>query len=146
MRPRFRATCNNNQSTSRSLIRAIWSPFRASFHTLDFAETMGPSAMLPSSAFSSGFDLRLQGLYLRVSGSGRPSGPALLRRNNQYFIYYLEYSYKHTRELEFNAYAYYMNNPDLQTAIGPNPNALFQHFLTCGRAEGRTCESELEFK
>ena len=83
MRPRFRATCNNNQSTSRSLIRAIWSPFRASFHTLDFAETMGPSAMLPSSAFSSGFDLRLQGLYLRVSGSGRPSGPALLRRNNQ---------------------------------------------------------------
>ena len=85
MRPRFRATCNNNQSTSRSLIRAIWSPFRASFHTLDFAETMGPSAMLPSSAFSSGFDLRLQGLYLRVSGSGRPSGPALLRRNNQSF-------------------------------------------------------------
>ena len=45
---------------------------------------MGPSAMLPSSAFSSGFDLRLQGLYLRVSGSGRPSGPALLRRNNHY--------------------------------------------------------------
>lgn len=47
---------------------------------------------------------------------------------------------------EFNAYAYYMNNPDLQTAIGPNPDALFQHFLTCGRAEGRTWESELELK
>ena len=38
---------------------------------------------------------------------------------------------------EFNAYTYYMNNADLQTAIGPNGDALLKHYTENGKAEGR---------
>ncbi len=38
---------------------------------------------------------------------------------------------------EFNAYTYYMNNADLQAAIGPNGDALLKHYTENGKAEGR---------
>ncbi len=38
---------------------------------------------------------------------------------------------------EFNAYTYYSNNADLQTAIGANPQKLYEHWITYGKAEGR---------
>ena len=38
---------------------------------------------------------------------------------------------------EFNAYAYYINNIDLQTAIGPDGDKLLKHFNDSGKAEGR---------
>ena len=37
----------------------------------------------------------------------------------------------------FNAYYYYMYNPDLQIAIGPNGDALMKHYLSNGIKEGR---------
>ena len=39
---------------------------------------------------------------------------------------------------EFNAYNYYKNNADLQTAIGPNGDALLKHYNDYGKAEGRS--------
>ena len=39
--------------------------------------------------------------------------------------------------LEYNAYAYYINNPDLQIAIGADPEALIKHYVEYGKAEGR---------
>ena len=38
---------------------------------------------------------------------------------------------------EFNAKVYYDNNPDLQTAIGADAQALYKHWQTYGKAEGR---------
>jgi hypothetical protein len=38
---------------------------------------------------------------------------------------------------EFNAYAYYINNADLQTAIGADGDKLLKHFNDFGKAEGR---------
>lgn len=38
---------------------------------------------------------------------------------------------------EFNAYMYYTSNPDLQTAIGADGIALYNHWLQFGKAEGR---------
>lgn len=38
---------------------------------------------------------------------------------------------------EFNAYDYYMNNLDLQTAIGPDGDALLKHYNEYGKKEGR---------
>ena len=38
---------------------------------------------------------------------------------------------------EFNAAYYYIANPDLQTAIGVNAQALLQHYVTYGKKEGR---------
>ena len=38
---------------------------------------------------------------------------------------------------EFNAYSYYINNADLQTAIGLDGDKLFDHFKKYGKAEGR---------
>ncbi len=38
---------------------------------------------------------------------------------------------------EFNAYDYYTNNPDLQTVIGANGDALLKHFNESGKKEGR---------
>lgn len=38
---------------------------------------------------------------------------------------------------EFNAYDYYMNNADLQTAIGANGDALLKHYQSYGKKEGR---------
>lgn len=38
---------------------------------------------------------------------------------------------------EFNAYAYYINNVDLQTAIGADGDKLLKHFNDFGKAEGR---------
>lgn len=38
---------------------------------------------------------------------------------------------------EYNAYTYFINNPDLQTAIGPDPEALIKHYVEHGKAEGR---------
>lgn len=37
----------------------------------------------------------------------------------------------------YNTDYYYNANPDLQLAIGYNPDALFSHFITSGMAEGR---------
>lgn len=39
---------------------------------------------------------------------------------------------------EFNAYTYYMNNADLQTAVGANGAKLLAHYKKFGKAEGRT--------
>lgn len=38
---------------------------------------------------------------------------------------------------EFNAKVYYDNNPDLQTAIGPDAQALYNHWVNNGKKEGR---------
>lgn len=38
---------------------------------------------------------------------------------------------------EFNAYDYYTNNVDLQTAIGPDGDALLKHYKEYGKKEGR---------
>ncbi len=38
---------------------------------------------------------------------------------------------------DFNAYDYYMNNTDLQTAIGPDGEALLEHYNEYGKKEGR---------
>ena len=38
---------------------------------------------------------------------------------------------------EFNAYDYYMNNADLQTAIGADGDALLKHYNEYGKKEGR---------
>lgn len=38
---------------------------------------------------------------------------------------------------EFNAKVYYDNNPDLQTAIGADAQALYNHWVNYGKAEGR---------
>ena len=38
---------------------------------------------------------------------------------------------------EFNAYDYYINNADLQTAIGPDGDALLKHYKEYGKKEGR---------
>lgn len=39
---------------------------------------------------------------------------------------------------EFNAYNYYINNADLQTAVGANGDALLKHYNEHGKAEGRS--------
>ena len=38
---------------------------------------------------------------------------------------------------EFNAYVYYSSNPDLQTAIGTDAKALYNHWQQYGKSEGR---------
>ncbi len=38
---------------------------------------------------------------------------------------------------EFNAYTYYINNTDLQTAIGADGDKLLKHYNEFGKAEGR---------
>lgn len=38
---------------------------------------------------------------------------------------------------EFNAFTYYTNYKDLQTAIGADANALYNHWISFGKAEGR---------
>ncbi len=38
---------------------------------------------------------------------------------------------------EFNAYTYYTNNADLQTAIGADGDKLLKHYKEYGKAEGR---------
>ena len=38
---------------------------------------------------------------------------------------------------EFNAYTYYTNNADLQTAIGTDGDKLLKHYNEYGKAEGR---------
>ena len=38
---------------------------------------------------------------------------------------------------DFNAYVYYTSNPDLQTAIGADAKALYNHWQQYGKAEGR---------
>ena len=43
---------------------------------------------------------------------------------------------------DFNAYDYYMNYPDLQTAIGANASALKQHYNKSGKAEGRIATAQ----
>lgn len=40
----------------------------------------------------------------------------------------------------FNAYTYYINNTDLQTAIGANGDALLKHYNEYGKAEGRVAK------
>ena len=37
----------------------------------------------------------------------------------------------------FNAFVYYMCNKDIQTVIGSNPQDLYNHWITVGKAEGR---------
>lgn len=41
---------------------------------------------------------------------------------------------------EFNAYTYYLNNVDLQTAIGPDGDKLLKHYTDFGKAEGRVAK------
>lgn len=43
---------------------------------------------------------------------------------------------------EFDAAYYYAVNPDLQTAIGADANALLKHYVECGKAEGRIAISQ----
>ena len=38
---------------------------------------------------------------------------------------------------DFNAYTYYMNNTDLQTAIGADGDKLLKHYNDYGKTEGR---------
>ena len=38
---------------------------------------------------------------------------------------------------DFNAYAYYMNNVDLQIEIGPDGDALLEHYIEQGKEDGR---------
>ena len=45
--------------------------------------------------------------------------------------------------LDFNAYDYYMNYPDLQNAFGTNGDALFTHFYQTGKAEHRVANKLL---
>ncbi len=40
----------------------------------------------------------------------------------------------------FNAYDYYINNADLQTAIGPDGDALLKHYKEYGKKEGRVAK------
>lgn len=46
----------------------------------------------------------------------------------------------------FDAEYYYENNPDLQEAIGKDPEALFQHFVKSGIQEGRSGNEEFNLK
>lgn len=48
-------------------------------------------------------------------------------------------AYKGNTE-EFNAYAYYTNNVDLQTAIGADGDKLLKHYNEYGKAEGRVAK------
>ena len=48
-------------------------------------------------------------------------------------------TYKGNTE-EFNAYAYYTNNVDLQTAIGADGDKLLKHYNEYGKAEGRVAK------
>lgn len=41
---------------------------------------------------------------------------------------------------EFNAYVYFTNNADLQTAIGADANALYNHWQQYGKTEGRKAQ------
>lgn len=43
----------------------------------------------------------------------------------------------------FDANYYYMNNPDLQSVVGLDSQKLFEHFYTCGMAEGRRASENL---
>ena len=42
---------------------------------------------------------------------------------------------------DFNAYTYYINNADLQTAFGADGDKLLKHFNEYGKAEGRKAKS-----
>ena len=44
----------------------------------------------------------------------------------------------------FDANYYYMNNPDLQSVIGLDSQKLFEHFYTCGMAEGRRASENFD--
>lgn len=46
----------------------------------------------------------------------------------------------------FDAQYYYDHNPDLQEAIGQNPEKLFEHFATFGAKEGRSGNAEFNLK
>ena len=39
---------------------------------------------------------------------------------------------------------YYMNNPDLQSVVGLDSQKLFEHFYTCGMAEGRRASENFD--
>lgn len=45
---------------------------------------------------------------------------------------------------EFNAYYYYVNYPDLQTAIGADGKALLKHYNEFGKAEGRVASKSIK--
>jgi hypothetical protein len=65
------------------------------------------------------------------------------------YVQNIDYSYQQRAEeaaalkyyannnAEFNAYYYYMNYEDLRNAFGTNGDALYNHFYTSGKAEGR---------
>ena len=44
----------------------------------------------------------------------------------------------------FDANYYYMNNPDLQSVVGSDSQKLFEHFYTCGMAEGRRASENFD--
>ena len=48
--------------------------------------------------------------------------------------------------LVFDAQYYYDQNPDLQEAVGADPEALFEHFVTFGTKEGRSGNAEFNLK
>lgn len=48
--------------------------------------------------------------------------------------------------LVFDADYYYEQNPDLQVAVGQEPEGLFQHFMTTGIWEGRSGNEEFNLK
>lgn len=49
-----------------------------------------------------------------------------------------------TYQAVFDANYYYMNNPDLQSAIGADPQKLFEHFCTNGMTEGRRASENFD--
>ncbi len=44
----------------------------------------------------------------------------------------------------FDADYYYTNNPDLQSVVGSDAQKLFEHFYTCGMAEGRKASENFD--
>ena len=49
-----------------------------------------------------------------------------------------------THQPVFDANYYYMNNPDLQSVVGLDSQKLFEHFYTCGMAEGRRASENFD--
>ena len=44
----------------------------------------------------------------------------------------------------FYLQTHYMNNPDLQSVVGSDSQKLFEHFYTCGMAEGRRASENFD--
>ena len=74
---------------------------------------------------------------------GRSEGTAMRETTNSPLSTLTNYNTS-DHVIGFNAYSYYVNNPDLQLAIGIDGEALYQHYKTCGEKEGRMCNNNFE--